>query len=159
MVRLGGVLTQYASWRLCFFLNLPFALSSCILLLISSWEAPQITTAQTTFKKKFPFLDWEGTLLFLPCILCLLLAMQWGGVKYSWSSANIIVLFAVFAVTMAGFILVQKYKGESAIVPPRLFLNRNIYGGTIFSFFSSGSIAVMLYYVCPPMLYTSIYLC
>lgn len=151
--RLGGVLTQYASWRWCFFINLPFALSSCILLLFSSWSAPQITTAQTTFREKLPFWDLEGTLLFLPSILCLLLAIQCGGIKYPWSSASVIVLFAVSVVTIIGFILVQKYKNESASIPPHIFMNRNIYGGMVFSFCLGGSIAVMLYYVCSPMHY------
>lgn len=150
MTRIGGVLTQYASWRWCFFINLPFALSSCILLLISSWNAPQTTTAQTKFKEKLPFLDLEGTFLFLPSILCLLLAVQWGGVKYPWSSASIIVLFAVFVVTSIGFILVQRYKSESASIPPRIFMNRTVYGGMIASFCVGGSIAVMVYYVCSP---------
>ncbi|PCG91424.1 Major facilitator superfamily domain, general substrate transporter [Penicillium occitanis (nom. inval.)] len=101
-------------------------------------------TAQTKFKDKLPFLDLEGTFLFLPSMLCLLLAVQWGGVKYPWGSASIIVLFAVFVVTIIGFILVQKYKGESASLPPRIFMNRNVYGGMIASFCLGGSIAVVL---------------
>lgn len=88
--------------------------------------------------------------LFLPGILCILLAIQWGGIKYPWSSAGIIVLFAIFVVTIAGFILVQKYKSESASIPPRIFINRNVYGGMLFSFCLGASIAVVVYYVrCP----------
>lgn len=96
-------------------------------------------------------MDLEGTFLFLPSILCLLLAVQWGGVRYPWSSAGIIVLFAVFVVTIIGFILVQKYKSESASIPPRMFMNRNVCGGMIGSFCMGGSIAVTVYYVCSPM--------
>uniref|UniRef100_A0A093V9J0 Putative HC-toxin efflux carrier TOXA n=1 Tax=Talaromyces marneffei PM1 TaxID=1077442 RepID=A0A093V9J0_TALMA len=144
---LGGVLTQYASWRWCFFINLPFALSSCILLLISRWETPPNIKTQSTFKQRLPFLDLEGTLLFLPSILCLLLAVQWGGVKFPWSSATVIVLLAVFVVTITGFILIQKYKSESASIQPQMFLNRNVYGGMMASFCLGGSISVVVYYL------------
>jgi hypothetical protein len=60
-------------------------------------------------------------------------------------------LFAIFVVTIAGYIFIQKYKAESASIPPRIFLNRNVYGGMMASFCLSGSIAVTLYYVCCPI--------
>lgn len=45
-------------------------------------------------------IDWLGCLLTVGLTVCLLLAMQWGGVTYAWSSAIIIALFVVFAVLL-----------------------------------------------------------
>lgn len=35
-------------------------------------------------------LDPVGNFLFVPAIICLLLALQWGGVQYAWSNSRII---------------------------------------------------------------------
>ena len=43
--------------------------------------------------------------------VCLLLAMQWGGVTYAWSSATIIALFVVFAVLLVALCLWQVRRG------------------------------------------------
>lgn len=45
-------------------------------------------------------IDWLGCLLTVGLTVCLLLAMQWGGVTYAWKSATIIALFVVFAVML-----------------------------------------------------------
>lgn len=45
-------------------------------------------------------IDWLGCVLTVGLTVCLLLAMQWGGVTYAWGSATIIALFVVFAVLL-----------------------------------------------------------
>lgn len=58
--------------------------------------------------------DPIGTLLFIPAIVCLLLALQWGGTTYAWDSGRIIALFVVFGVCILVFIFVQWYLGDDA---------------------------------------------
>ncbi|EED13244.1 efflux pump antibiotic resistance protein, putative [Talaromyces stipitatus ATCC 10500] len=143
----GGVLTQYSSWRWFFFINIPFGVISCILMLASNWGSPSNETTRSTFQNKLPLLDVEGCLLFLPSIISLLLGLQWGGVKYPWGSACVIVAFTVFLVTISGFILIQRYKADIASIPPWIILNRNVYSGMLVSFCLGGSIALMVYYL------------
>ena len=52
-------------------------------------------------------IDWLGCVLTVGLTVCLLLAMQWGGVTYAWSSATIIALFVVFAVLLVALCLWQ----------------------------------------------------
>jgi hypothetical protein len=75
-------------------------------------------------------LDPIGLALFLPSVICVLLALQvseielnlkqctdqeqWGGTTYAWSNGRIIALFIVFGITLIAFIAVQAKLGEDA---------------------------------------------
>jgi amino acid permease len=85
--------------------------------------------------------------LFLPGIICLLLALQWGGSKYEWKNARIIALFVVCALLLIGFFVVQWWKQEDATVPPRVFLNRNVWGSAWFGAMLGASFFVLVYYL------------
>ena len=52
-------------------------------------------------------LDPIGTVLLLGSIICLLLAVQWGGAQYPWSSGRVIALFVIFGVTFIAWIMLQ----------------------------------------------------
>ncbi|OKL58351.1 hypothetical protein UA08_06011 [Talaromyces atroroseus] len=143
---IGGALTEYASWRWCFYINLPFGGLSLTLLLFS-YNPSSDKSHRKEWKEVISSMDLEGMFLFIPSVLCLLLALQYGGIKYAWTSATVVVLFAVFVVTIVGFGVIQNYKNKFASVPPRLFKNRNVYGGMIASFCLGASFSVMLYYL------------
>jgi hypothetical protein len=58
--------------------------------------------------------DIIGSFLFVPSMVCLLLAIQWGGTTYPWSNGRVIALFVVFGVLLIGFVLVQLWNGSDA---------------------------------------------
>ena len=65
----------------------------------------------------------------------LLLALQFGGTAYVWRSSVVIGLFVGFGVTMLAFIPWQLYLQDTALIPPKLFKNRNaslIFSSSIF---------------------------
>ncbi len=66
------------------------------------------------FRRRFLQFDPIGTILFVPAIVCLLLALQWGGTTYSWGSGRVIALFVVFAVCIVAFAAVQWWLGDDA---------------------------------------------
>lgn len=75
---------------------------------------------------KLKSLDGLGFSLFAGSVTMLLLALQWGGVHYTWSSSVVIGLFVGAGVVMTLFILWTWNRGEGALVPPRLWtVNRN----------------------------------
>lgn len=83
----------------------------------------------------------------MPCVICLLLALQWGGTKYSWSNGRIIALFVVAGVLAITFGLIQVWQQENATIPPRILKQRTI--GFAFWYVATlgGSFFVMIYYV------------
>jgi amino acid permease len=88
---------------------------------------------QTTWQQKIQSMDPIGTAVFIPAIVCCLLALQWGGTKYAWSSARIIVLFVLFGVLAAIFVAIQFWKGDNATVPPRIMKQRTMAAAAWFS--------------------------
>lgn len=92
-------------------------------------------------------MDPLGVLAFVPAVVSLLLCLQWGGTKYSWSNARIIVLFILFGVFSFAWCIIQVWRQDDATVPPRLLKNRNVLGAVIHATFLGGSFFVFGYYV------------
>lgn len=92
-------------------------------------------------------LDPVGILFFVPSIVCLILALQWGGTTYSWSSGRIIGLLITFAVLLAIFLIYEALTPETAMAPTRVILNRSVAGSLIFTFLNYGSIMAIAYYL------------
>ena len=97
-----------------------------------------------TIRQQLGQLDLLGELFLLPCIICLLLALQWGGSTYSWGNGRIIALFTLFGVLLIGFILVQIWRPETATIPKRIITDRNIIGGMWFVFCIASSMMILV---------------
>lgn len=92
-------------------------------------------------------LDIPGIVTLIPGVICLLLALQWGGSTFSWSNVRIIVLFILFGILAISFIAVQIFTPKTRTIPNSLFQSRSIgfttwYTGCTFSLF-----LVMIYYL------------
>ena len=132
--------------RWCFYINLPIgALTTLIIVLILKLPSPK--TTGTSIKLKFLQLDPLGSLCFLPSIVCLLLALQWGGSTYAWKDGRIIALLVIFGILMIAFIAIQFWKQETATVPPRVLKQRSIASGFWFSLCLGASMIVLIYYL------------
>jgi MFS family permease len=145
---LGGLFTDKATWRWCFYINLPIGAITIIVIMIffKSPERPAI--ANLGWKARAKEFDLFGTPFFIPAIISLLLALQWGGTKYPWDSWRIILLFCFFGVLIIGFISVRFWKSDTATVPPHIMKKRSIWAASFFSF-CMGSFFLLLVYFLP----------
>ncbi len=76
-----------------------------LLLLVTLRSPPELLREQpTTLKATISPLDLLGLFFFLPCIICILLALQWGVVTYRWSDSRIFVLFVVSGLCLLAFL-------------------------------------------------------
>lgn len=145
---LGGAFTDGPGWRWCFYINLPCGAVVFVLLAVFLHIPPVMLKQEpTTWRQKVTRMDPVGTFFFLPGVVCLLLALQWGGVIYSWSNARVIVLLVLAGVLLVAFIVVQRWKGENATVPARVFVNRSIIAGSWFAFCSIGAMQTLFYFL------------
>jgi MFS family permease len=141
----GGAFTTQVSWRWCFYINLPIGgVVFVVLLFILSTPLSKNTDS---LKEQMMKLDPLGTIVFLPGIVCLLLALQWGGTTYAWDNARIIVLFILGGILIGIFIYIQFRMGEQATVPIRIISQRSIASGAFFSGILPGSMMILVYYL------------
>lgn len=106
-------------------------------------------TKGSPLKQRLDQLDIEGTVLFSACIICLLLAIEWGGAKWHWSNGRIIALFVIFGATLMAFCIVQARKKEMAMIPPRVAGNRNVWSCGLYSAMLGAAFYILVYYVSP----------
>ena len=92
-------------------------------------------------------LDPLGLLFFVPSMVCLILALQWGGTTDPWSAPRIIGLLVTFAVLFAAFLAVEVLTPKTAMAPTRAVLNRSVGGSMIFMFLLSGGMMIVIYYM------------
>ncbi len=112
------------------------------------WTGGRLNLAPSSFVFRVLSLDWVGSAILLATITCLLLPLQWGDVKYAWSSGPIIGLFCAFAALVIIFVLYEwKLAGPSCILPLRLFKNRTQVGACLAAFFLMFTMLVALYYL------------
>ena len=131
-----------------FYLNLPLgAVTIIILILIRIPEAKLKVELKPSFKEQVDRLDFPGCLLFVSTILMLLLAINFGGVSYSWDSATVIGLLCGAAGTMCLFLAWEHRKGESAMLPLGLFHNSIVSCATAAGVMSYGGLYVIIIYL------------
>lgn len=92
-------------------------------------------------------LDLIGTAILVPTVICLLLALQWGGSQYAWNSSRIIGLFIGFGLLAIIFIGSQLKLGDKGILPPRLFRDRNVRSALIFAVFFGAAFFALIFYI------------
>jgi len=145
---MGGAFTDNLTWRWCFYINLPVG-AVTFLFILFFFRTPKAIIAKNTrtWKEQLAEFDLLGSLFFLPAIICLLLALQWGGTTYAWGSGRIIALFVVFGVLITIFVGLQWRGQDRATIPPRLIKNRNVWGTAWYSLAIGAAYFVMIYYL------------
>lgn len=109
----GGFLTQHASWRWIFYINMPIG----ALALVVIWFGLHLPRIERP-----TVIDYWGTGLLAAGVSSIVLLASLGGTTYPWSSAPIVVLGVAALVLLAAFALCEARVREP-VMPLRLFRN------------------------------------
>jgi len=123
---LGGWITQNASWRWVFYVNLPIGIIA-MLVLIFLMPALRSTGRKVS-------IDYIGAALLIAGTVPLLLGFTLAGTQYDWLSPQIIGLFAGAVIVLTAFVAYEallERRGEQPIIEPGMFKNSIFTASTI----------------------------
>ncbi|KAH8885422.1 MFS general substrate transporter [Thozetella sp. PMI_491] len=152
---IGGALTEYSTWRWCFYLNLPigaavFAYMVWVRIPDNSPKRPPLVVLKTIHRE----LDLVGFTLLAPSTIQLLLALQWGGNKYAWNSATIIGLLCGAGGTFIVWLVWNWRQGDAALIPLDMMKRRAVWSSATTGMSLFVNVMLVAYYL--PIYFQSI---
>jgi EmrB/QacA subfamily drug resistance transporter len=118
---LGGVFSQYLSWRWIFFVNLPIGAAA-------AWMLARRFKESVT--KRSHRLDYTGAVLLTGGCSLVILGLLEGGVAWGWKSVPSLSVFVVGATMLVSFVVVERRAAEP-ILPLWVFGRRVLTGGNL----------------------------
>lgn len=142
----GGALTSSASWRWCFLVNIPIGLL-VIVILFFFVKSRHSKDHEKPWLEKLRLLDPLGAAILLPCVACLVLALQWAGSTYAWNDWRIILLFVAGGVLAIVFAIAQVARPEVATIPPHVASQRTVVASLWYQTLTGGVMMVVTYWL------------
>lgn len=121
----GGVLAARATWRWVFYLNLPLAGVSLVLVGVSLGALSRDRARMTHALKR---IDFAGNLFLVTAITSILLALTWGGGEQPWSSWRTLLPLILGLLGLPLYLFIETRVPEPT-TPLRLFSNRTSFAG------------------------------
>lgn len=143
---IGGAFTTNVTWRWCFYLNLPLG-GVVVVVIFFLLDIADPANKPTSLVEKLKHLNLSGVLVLVLGVVCLCLALQWGGTKYAWNARRIIALLVLAGLFLIAFALIQVAWPKTATLPPRIFIQRSIFSGFWVSCCQGGHIVMLIYYL------------
>ncbi|WWC99793.1 hypothetical protein V866_006700 [Kwoniella sp. B9012] len=140
---LGGVFTEKASWRWCFYINLPL---TALAMVIIVFLLP-LRRVRGSIWEKLKKLDFYGSLLTLGWASLILIALSWGGSQYAWSSAAVLAPLLIGLALLGVFLIVEWKVVSLPLVPMRIFKNVSVAACYATTLFNGMAFYASLYYL------------
>src|SRR3954464_8825405 len=111
---LGGVFSEYVSWRWIFFVNIPLSLVAAATIGLRFTERVD---------RRRPRIDYAGAGVLTTALTLLVLGLLEGGQAWAWGSPQGIAVLAAGVALLAAFVVIER-RAADPVVPLRLFRQR-----------------------------------
>lgn len=109
-------------------------------------KPPPPAKAGLSAVQKIRQMDIPGTVFLMGSIVCLLLALQWGGTTYSWSDSRVFGCLIGFGLLLAVFLFLQFRDQVNCTIPLYIFKCRSVGVSCVFMLFFQLSFVAQTYY-------------
>lgn len=154
---IGGALSQHATWRWCFFINLPYYPKGFLSNFRTGGFAIAVLvfflklnpTKRLTLREMAKTFDWLGLLFFLSGIVLFLTGLASGGNgTFAWTSSVVLGTIIPGGICLVLAVINELYTKRQPLVAPRLFKTRTT-GGVLISVFLHGVVFTPATYYMP----------
>ena len=128
---LGGVIAEHLHWSVIFWINLPLGLLAYAMTSRSLKRLPR--------HERWHRLDLLGAVLITAASVTLMLALNWGGTRYAWTSPRVLGLFVGSLVLWVSF-AARLLTADEPLIPLSVLRNGVVRAGTVSSCFGMGTL-------------------
>lgn len=140
---IGGLFVEKATWRWCFWLNLPI----CGIALPMAIRFVTLEQPVTDFKTKLRKVDWIGNVLFISSLTSFLIAISWAGIQFEWSDFQTLLPLCLGTVGVLAAIAYELKLAKHPFLRHSIFNGRSTIASYIVAMLQGLELYMALYYI------------
>ncbi|KAF7360775.1 Efflux pump FUS6 [Mycena venus] len=129
---LGGALSEKASWRWLFYINIPASAFAFVFVLVFL----QVRTPTGDIWSKLALVDWFGNFLLISGTILSNMSLTWAGVKYAWTDVHVLAPLITGLTLMVAFVIYEKYIPTVPTMHWEVITNRTALASLVATFFN-----------------------
>lgn len=143
----GGFITDNASWRWVFYINLPIGAVALFLLVTRLPGNLSVRTGSYRGWAAIRRIDFLGAFAAAGFTVCLLLGLTWGGQTYAWNSTQVVSVLIGSVCFLVLFFIVERFIASEPVLPLDLFRNRVFAAGALLSLTVGMALFAVIFYL------------
>ncbi|KAJ7123621.1 MFS multidrug transporter [Mycena epipterygia] len=149
---LGGALSEKASWRWLFYINVPASAFAFIFVLFFL----QVRTPGGNVWSKLAAVDWLGNVLIITGTVLSNISLTWAGVRYAWSDARVLAPLIAGLALLVAFVVYEKYVPRVPTMPWEAVTDRTALASLIATFLNGITSISIIYFL--PLFFQAVFL-